>query len=297
MNVKFNTTSFHNTDKGKDYLRRKNIADAKVKAYAPFTFSKASDYENLLKEYQNRDEFQYDIDSDALYNQYKDMYINQGRLAMEDSMAKAASLTGGYGNSYAQSVGQQTYQQYMDLLNQVGLDLEKTAYDRYQQEGQDMLTSLGLLENERTKERELWQDEYQKLLNEQALANDDYYKQLSAYYTERDAGNSLLQQEWQNNFNQTQQEWQNKQNSLQANQIKPFVGKTYEDAMSYLQGLGVNEKVLSDGSEKIDRLMSESEWNELSASGNADDDSYEEYVKGYVEYAFSTLVSPYLRSE
>ena len=47
----------------------------------------------------NREKFSYDLNADALYNQYKDQYINQGKMAMMDTMGQAAQLTGGYGNS------------------------------------------------------------------------------------------------------------------------------------------------------------------------------------------------------
>ena len=42
--------------------------------------------------------------------------MKNGRLAMMDSMGRAAALTGGYGSSYAQSAGQQAYQKQMDSL-------------------------------------------------------------------------------------------------------------------------------------------------------------------------------------
>ena len=60
----------------------------------------------------NREKFSYDLNGDALYQQYKDQYTTQGQMAMMDTMGQAAALTGGYGNSYAQSVGQQAYQGY-----------------------------------------------------------------------------------------------------------------------------------------------------------------------------------------
>ena len=57
----------------------------------------------------NRSPFTYDMNEDMLYQQYKDSYTRQGKLAMQDTMGQAAALTGGYGNSYATTAGQQTY--------------------------------------------------------------------------------------------------------------------------------------------------------------------------------------------
>ena len=51
--------------------------------------------------------FQYDPGADPLYGITRDRYVQQGRMAMKDSMGQAAALTGGYGSSYGQAVGQQ----------------------------------------------------------------------------------------------------------------------------------------------------------------------------------------------
>ena len=93
----------------------------------------------------NRDKFSYNLNEDALYQQYADQYINQGRMAMMDTMGQAAALTGGYGNSYAQSVGQQAYQGYLQQLNDVIPELYQMALNQYQLEGQALNDQLAIL--------------------------------------------------------------------------------------------------------------------------------------------------------
>lgn len=93
---------------------------------------------NYLQQMEERKPFQYDVGSDALYQQLRDNYEQQGKLAMEDTMGKAAAMTGGYGNSYAQSVGQQVYNQHMQQLNDTVPELYGMALDRYQKEGQEL---------------------------------------------------------------------------------------------------------------------------------------------------------------
>jgi hypothetical protein len=112
-----------------------------VGEYKPVWLDEADSY---LQKYRNRGPFSYDFNSDALYNQYKDQYIQQGQMAMMDTMGQAAALTGGYGNSYAQTVGQQAYNQYLGQLNAVIPDLYGMAYDQYLQEGNDLLNMYGL---------------------------------------------------------------------------------------------------------------------------------------------------------
>ena len=71
----------------------------------------------MYDQVMNRKPFTYDLNGDALWQQYKDQYTNQGKLAMMDTMGQAAALTGGYGSSYAQNAGQQAYQGYLQQLN------------------------------------------------------------------------------------------------------------------------------------------------------------------------------------
>jgi len=92
----------------------------------------ANAYNNLL----NRKGFEYNLDDDALYQQYADKYMAAGKLAMKNSMGNAAALTGGYGSSYGQAVGQQTYDAYLQGLNDKALEMYDRAYGRYQDEGQ-----------------------------------------------------------------------------------------------------------------------------------------------------------------
>ena len=45
--------------------------------------------------------FSYDPSADPLYHHYAAAYTRGGKQAMEDTLASAAALTGGYGSSYA----------------------------------------------------------------------------------------------------------------------------------------------------------------------------------------------------
>ena len=114
----------------------------------------------------NRDKFSYDLNGDALYQQYKDQYVQQGKLAVMDTMGQAQAMTGGYGNSYAQAAGQQAYQGYLQQLNEVVPELYGMALDQYNQEGQNLYNQAGLL-------AQMEDQEYGK-----------YRDQLSDYYTD-----------------------------------------------------------------------------------------------------------------
>lgn len=127
----------------------------------------ASQYAQAINDYVNRGKFSYDFNADPIYNQYKDSYTRQGKLAMRDTMGQAAALTGGYGNSYAQTAGQQVYNNYMQQLNDVVPQLNELAYARYTQEGNDLLNKANAL-------GEADSNEYQRLLQNYSIAADEF---------------------------------------------------------------------------------------------------------------------------
>ena len=87
--------------------------------------------DQVMQNITDRKPFQYDVNADALYQQYKDRYTQMGRQAMQDTMGQAAALTGGYGNTYAQNVGQQAYGAYMQGLTDKIPELYQLALDKY----------------------------------------------------------------------------------------------------------------------------------------------------------------------
>ena len=163
----------------------------------------------LMGQILNREDFSYDLNADALYQQYADQYRTQGKLAMMDTMGQAQAMTGGYGNSYAQAVGQQAYQGYLQQLNDVVPELYGMAYDQYQQQGQDLLNQYGVLANQDEQEYGRYRDEvadyytrlqqaYSQFINER----DFDYGQFSDdraydYQTERDA---VADKQWQTEY-------------------------------------------------------------------------------------------------
>lgn len=117
-------------------------------AYTPSTYSKTVDTsatEAMLKDalegIRGYEDFQYDLNADMLYKQAVDNALQQGQMAMQDTMGNAAALTGGYGNSYAANVGNQAYQNYITQVNnnipqfqQMALGVWQSGLDRLMNE-------------------------------------------------------------------------------------------------------------------------------------------------------------------
>ena len=100
---------------------------------------------DAVNQYLKRDQFKYDVNEDALYQQMKDMYVMQGQKAMMDTMGHTTALTGGYGNSWAQGAGQQAYQGYIQQLNDQIPDLYQMALNQYMNEGNQMAQNIGMM--------------------------------------------------------------------------------------------------------------------------------------------------------
>jgi peptidoglycan hydrolase-like protein with peptidoglycan-binding domain len=175
----------------------------------------------------NREEFSYDLNGDALYQQYKDQYTAQGKKAMMDTMGQAAALTGGYGNSYAETVGNQAYQSYLQQLNDKIPELYKLAYDRYNQEGQNLYDQYSMLGTQEGMEYDRyrdkfadWQAERDYLANRYNAERDYDYNRYTddrnynygvfaddrdyAYQVERD---KIADKQWQAQFDEAKRQY------------------------------------------------------------------------------------------
>ena len=141
-----------------------------------------------MTRYANRPAFQYNAKNDPNYAAYAGEYTRLGRTAMEDTMARAAALTGGYGNSYAAMAGQNAYNSYMSALAAKVPELEQMAYQRYQNEGNDMLNLYELYANREAQDYNRYNDQLANNRQQISMLNnlyDDRYSQ--AYQLARDS--------------------------------------------------------------------------------------------------------------
>ena len=159
----------------------------RVQAAKPGAY--ASRWEGQLQELYDRiaerGDFSYDLGRDPVYRQAREQYQTAGRLAMQDTMGQAAALTGGYGSTYGEQVGQQAYNAYLQNLNDIVPQLQQQAYQRYQDEGTDLYNQYSLVKGREDTDYGRYRDTV-----------SDYYSDLSdarsAYNSER----SLDQSQW-----------------------------------------------------------------------------------------------------
>lgn len=166
---------------------------------------------DLYDQISNRAPFSYDAMKDPMYLAAKDQFTRLGQQAMTDTMGQAAGLTGGYGSTYAQNVGNQAYDDYMTQLSSVGAEYAQQARAAYDKDLDDLYDRYNLAAGMEAKEYDRGRD---------ALGDARYENEL-AYARERDA---ISDQRYQDELNYSRQQ------------------QTLSDARSYvtyLLGMGI----------------------------------------------------------
>ena len=161
----------------------------------------------LYNRIANRKPFSYDIGTDPVYQQYREQYQRQGRLAMQDTMGQAAALTGGYGSTYGEQVGQQAYNAYLQNLNDIVPDLYNAAYNRYRDEGTDLYNQYGLLSDRENQAYSRYRDTV-----------NDYYSDLSDARSAYDSAYSRDYNQWSDQLSYWAQKAEN-ENSAYLQQL------------------------------------------------------------------------------
>ncbi len=109
-----------------------------------YTSKYSGQLEGILQELQGK-KFNYDLNGDAFFQSMKDTQQQLSKQAAMDTMGMAAGLTGGYGNSAAQAVANQTYQQGLLGLNDRAMDAYNLALQRFQIEKQGLKDQFGMI--------------------------------------------------------------------------------------------------------------------------------------------------------
>lgn len=123
------------------------------------------------------------------YAALRDQYAANGQMSMADLLGQVSSRTGGLASSYAASVANQEYNDWMSKL-------EQAAREMYQQDRSDKLNSLGMLSDAYDREY----GEYGDKLNQWNTDRNFAYQQA------QDAlANQWKQKEW--DYNMSQDEW------------------------------------------------------------------------------------------
>ena len=232
---------------------RQALADLEAQKPGAYESRYQPQIDALLQQIQNPDKFNYELNSDNLFKSYQDYYTQMGKQAALNAQGQAAALTGGYGNSYAESVGQQTNQQYLLGLYDKGLELRDRAYQEYLQGLENNKDLYNILQNAENSEYGRYRDTVSDYYNEQSNAlnryqnerNFDYgvyQDQFGNWMNEAQMAQNMLNNERNFDYGMYQDKYGNWQNELaMANENawneRNFDYGQYADLLNYYTGL------------------------------------------------------------
>lgn len=220
------------TPPSQDYVPSEEV-ERSQKAMEDAAARKPGDYESpyeeelrrLYEEISERPDFSYDLCSDPLYLQYRQQYAALGRAAMTDTMGQAAALTGGYGSSYSQAAGQQSYNNYLQQLSGLVPELYSMALERYTRQGQDLQSRFSLVQGMEQDAYGRYSDGYSRWLQEYGLAREQYnadrtldYQQFMDMlaYWQKEAQREQEQANWEAEMDFDREKWRWQQNQAGA---------------------------------------------------------------------------------
>lgn len=149
--------------------------------------------QSILQEINSGKKSTIDIASDPLYQQYQQIMQANAKRAMEDTMGQAAGLTGGYGSSYAQGVGQQAYNEEMRQLGDKALDIYQLRANEQAADRADLYNRLSAAQGMYDRAYAVEQDK---------LSEDWRQRQWDAEQAQQQIENDWRQTQWDYNVMQ-----------------------------------------------------------------------------------------------
>lgn len=149
---------------------------------------------DIMAQIEGRQPFSYDFNTDTMFQQQLQSAMASGKLAMQDTMGQASALTGGYGSTYAQAVGNQAYNQQIQGAYDNLPDYYGMALDAYNAEGNALATKLGMYQTADDAEYSRLANAY--ALNVQNAANiydQEYNNYWQGVSSEQSAAKSILE--------------------------------------------------------------------------------------------------------
>lgn len=284
----------------------------------------------LMDEIQNRDKFEYDADTDTLFQQALASAMSSGKTAMQDTIGQASALTGGYGSTYATSAGNQAYNSFIEDAYSNLPEYYQMAMEAYQMEGDEMYKQLSMLndadatEYQRTYDAwsanfanaqniynnayNLWSDNVDNAIQSAGLQLSEHGQIYDQTYKTYTAVADHAQQMYANEYNQWADAVNNAyryaelaQRQTEFNQEMAF--KKTQSAKTSGGGGGTPD---SNGNLSDDMSLSNAEINAVKSAYNgagggvAGHDAVDSYLKGIGKYQetekFQKLIDSYIGS-
>lgn len=222
-----------------DTLKRKNKAEQEEQEW---NANRPADYVSQNKEAMDAltGEIGSGYDGDTLakaYQQYRDQTTDAAAAAAENTRANAAALSGGYGNSWADSLAAQGQGAATANVDAALTALRSRALNEYQNRQSGLVEALSGMENTEALDRSAygsnlsnWYNRQNFLANQSAQArneNDNYWNNL--WNGIKTVGN-VAKSAYDGYMGYTQQQWENEfaEKQFEAEQERMATNKAFE---------------------------------------------------------------------
>lgn len=162
---------------------------------------------DLMDKILKGEKFSYDINGDAVYQQYRNIYKRNAEKSAENALGNAMAASGGYANSYAEAAAQQAYNAEMQNVGEMIPEFQAQAYSRFADDRQNDYNQLSML------------------MNAEDMDYGKYRDEVSDFNTERDYLLGMGDREQQDMYNQF--------NMFQALEEFEFNKKQYYNDQEY----------------------------------------------------------------
>lgn len=259
--------------------------------YTPTYDAQINDIYNQI---MNRGKFKYSLSSDPLYQEAREQYVGQGQMAMMNTMGQAAALTGGYGSSYSQAVGQQQYNAYLQSLNELVPEYYDRAFNQWQAEGSDLYNQYGLVKDLSDTEYSKYRDQisdYWNNINYLANQENNAYNRGSNNYwsTENanmsnywNAANMDFDNYWKSvNAAFSQQKAAGSSTGGSSTGSNKYSSSQYKQFVENLDGINLNVQANAEASGQATAAARAREINAAVMSGRISEDDADLLLKKY----------------
>lgn len=145
---------------------RAQLEEWEAKKPEDYTSKYKDRIDGVMGQLDGMKDFSYDPTRDAAYEQYKNSYTRQAKLANENAQANASAISGGYGSSYGTQAGQSAYQNAMAGLSNATNGLYSQALNQYTQKKSDLQSQLSGYQQAEAQDYEKYQTNYQNWENQ-----------------------------------------------------------------------------------------------------------------------------------
>ena len=152
--------------------------------------------QQLMQDILNREQFEFNPETDPLTQNYTKMYAREGQRAQANALAEAAAMSGGMPSTYAQTAAGQAGDYYNAQMMDKMLELEQLAYNKYLNEENMKLNDLDVVQGQEDSDYSKYLTQLQQFNNDRDFDYRAYMDKYNRLMGNVEAGSALQEQKF-----------------------------------------------------------------------------------------------------